>query len=96
MTGRKSETRVGGGGLGTREEGAGERKREGRLHFRSISFAVVALSLFSFFFLLLFSLLLFSLLLFSFLRHDTTFQNDFPTTLPTNFTRADPSPSLFA
>lgn len=91
MTGRKSETRVGGGGLGTREEGAGERKREGRLHFRSISFAVVALSLFSFFFLLLFSLLLFS-----FLRHDTTFQNDFPTTLPTNFTRADPSPSLFA
>lgn len=87
MTGRKSETR----GLGTREEGAGERKREGRLHFRSISFAVVALSLFSFFFLLLFSLLLFS-----FLRHDATFQNDFPTTLPTNFTRADPSPSLFA
>lgn len=43
MTGRKSETRE--EGLGTREGGAGERKREGRLHFRSISFAVVALFL---------------------------------------------------
>ena len=69
MTGRESETRE--GGLGTRERGAGERKREGRLHFRSISFAVVAPSLSLSFFSSLF--LSSPLLFFSFL---STFQND--------------------
>lgn len=95
MTGRKSETRE--EGLGTREGGAGERKREGRLHFRSISFAVVALFLsllFSLFssplflsFSLLSSLLFSSLPFFSFLCRHFPKRRDTP--LPTNFTRPD-------